>query len=125
MEPPDDSRVTAPTVAEASSQDAAPASAQSAPSDARPQFRSEAATQAANQYIDSYAGLINDLNTAAQPPIGNPEASMSYLRSYTQKIARESAEVANRQRQAESQLTPDERRRLHQYQKSLEQTGQE
>src|SRR5271165_4296950 len=125
VEPPDDSRVTAASVAEAPSQDeAAPSPAQSAASDARPQFNSETATQAANQYLDSYAGLINDINAPAQPPAGNPEATMSYLSSYTQKIARESAEVVNRQRQAESQLTPEERRRLRQYRKSLEQQGQ-
>jgi len=123
---PDDSRATTASGAEAPSQDeTAPSPAQSAASDARPQFNSEAATQAANQYLDSYAGLINDLNAPAQPPTGSPEATMSYLSSYTQKIARESAEVANRQRQAESQLTPEERRRLRQYRKSLEQQGQE
>ena len=105
---------------------AAPAPPPSAgATDARPVFKSEAATQAANQYLDSYASLLNDLNAAPHPPAGNPEAMMSSVRTYTQKFARDSADLANRQRQVDSQLSPEERKRLRQYQKSLEQAGQE
>jgi hypothetical protein len=50
---------------------------------------------------------------------------MSYFRTYTQKLARDNAELANRQKEVESQLTPNERKILRQYQKSLEQAGQD
>jgi len=126
VEPPSDSGVISPSVADASPQEqAAPSPAPSVAADSRPVFKSEAATQAANQYLDSYRALVNDLSAKPQLPTGSSEATMNYLRSYTQNIARESAEVANRQRQVESQLTPDERKRLRQYQKSLEQQGQD
>ena len=125
-EAPSDSGVISPSLAEASPQEQAAASPSATEvSDGRPVFKTEAATQAANQYLDSYRALVNDLSAKPQPPTGNPEATMNYLRSYTQKVARESAEFGNRQRQVESQLTPDERKRLHQYQKSLDQQGQD
>jgi hypothetical protein len=127
VEAPDYSGVTSPSVAEALPQEeqAAPSIRSNTASEAWPVFKSEEATQAANQYLDSYGALVNDLNATPQPPIGNPEATMSYLRTYTQKLARDSAVFADRQRQVESQLTPIERRRLQQYQKSLDQQGQE
>ena len=123
----DFSGISTSSVAEASMpEQAAPAPPPSAgATDARPVFKSEAATQAANQYLDSYANLLNDLNATPHPPAGNSEAMMSYLRTYTQKVARDSADLTNRQRQADSQLNPEERKRLRQYQKSLEQAGQD
>jgi hypothetical protein len=122
----DYSGVTSPSVAETSPQEqVAPSPSASATPGVRPTFKSEAATQAANQYLDSYGALINDLNATPQPPIGNPEATMSYFRTYTQKLARDNAELANRQKEVESQLTPNERKLLRQYQKSLEQPGQD
>ena len=125
-ETPDYSGVSSPSVAEASPQEqVAPAPSPSATPGVRPVFKSEAATQAANQYLDSYGAVMNDLNATPQPPIGNPEATMSYFRTYTQKLARDNAELANRQRQVESQLTPNERKLLRQYQKSLEQQAQD
>jgi hypothetical protein len=125
-EAPDYSGVTSSSVAEASSEEQAnPSPSSSAASDPRPVFKSEEATQAASQYLDSYEALISDLNATAQPPAESPEATMSYFRAYTQKLARDSAELANRQRQVESQLNAVERRRLRQYQKNLEQQGQE
>ena len=121
------SGVTTGSVTEVSvPEQAAPApSPSAAATDTRPVFKSEAATQAASQYLDSYASLLNDLNATPHPPAGNPEAMMSYLRTYTQKLARDSADLTNRQRQADSQLNPEERKRLRQYQKSLEQAGQD
>jgi hypothetical protein len=125
-ETPDYSGVNFSSVAEASPQEqVAPSPSPSATPGVRPVFKSEGATQAANQYLDSYGALINDLNATPQPPIGNPEATMNYLRSYTQKLARDNAELANRQRQVDSQLTPNERKLLRQYQKSLEQQGED
>jgi hypothetical protein len=122
----DYSGVTSSSVAEASSEEQAnPSPSSSAASDPRPVFKSEEATQAASQYLDSYEALISDLNATAQPPAESPEATMSYFRAYTQKLARDNAELANRQRQVESQLNAVERRRLRQYQKNLEQQGQE
>ena len=122
----DYSGVTSSSVAEASSEEqAAPSPSSNAASDARPVFKSEEATQAAGQYLDSYGAVINDLNATAQPPTESSEAIMSYFRTYTQKLARDNAELANRQRQVESQLNPVERKRLRQFQKNLEQQGQE
>ena len=121
----DFSGVSTSSVAEASVPEQAAPSPSAAATAARPVFKSEAATQAANQYLDSYANLLNDLNATPHPPAGNSEAMMSYLRTYTQKVARDSADLTNRQRQADSQLNPEERKRLRQYQKSLEQAGQE
>jgi len=103
----------------------APSASPNAATGARPVFKSENATQAANQYLDSYGSVINDLNTPQQVPHGNQDAMLSSFTSYTQKVARDVAELQNRQRQVDSQLTTDERKRLRQYQKNLEQAGQD
>lgn len=103
--------------------EASAALSESVTSNPRPVFSSEAATQAANQYLDSYNALRNDVNVAPKPPPANLEAGLSELRSYAQKLARETAEFENQKRQVDSQLTPDERKRLQQYQKSLDQAG--
>jgi hypothetical protein len=88
-------------------------------------FKSEAATQAANQFLDSYATVINDVNAAPPTRATDPQSGLNNVRSQLQKLARDSAELENQQREVQRQLTPDERKRLRQYQKSLEQQGQE
>jgi hypothetical protein len=83
----------------------------------RPVFKSEAATQAANQYLDTYAAVVNDINAA--PPTRNtdPATGLSNVKSQLQKLGSDTAALANQQREVERQLTPDERKRLRQYQK--------
>ena len=91
----------------------------------RPVFKSEAATQAANQYLDTYATVLNDINAAPPTRTTDPEAGLNNVKAQLQKFGRDSAALANQQREVERQLTPDERKRLRQYQKSLEQPAQE
>jgi hypothetical protein len=100
-------------------------SPQSASPNPRPVFKTEAATQAANQYLDSYSAVLNDIN--ARPPTRDtdPQTGLNNVKAQLQKIARDNAELANRQREVERQLTPEERKRLRQYQKSLELTNQD
>jgi hypothetical protein len=124
-EPQDNSAVSSSLVAEESPKEQAVPSPSPSGSSGRPVFKSKATTQLANQYLDSYQTLVNDLNTVSTPPPGDLEASMSYLKSYTQKLARDSAVMENQKRQVQSQLSPDERKRLLQYKKSLEQVQQE
>jgi hypothetical protein len=126
-ESPDYSGVSSSSSAEASSTaEVANSPSANGTSNPGPVFRSEAATQAANQYLNSYNALRNDANgPAPKLPPGNLEGSMSALRSYAQKLAQQSAEFENQRRQVDSQLTPDEKKRLLQYQGSLEQGGKD
>jgi len=101
------------------------AQAQNATSPPRPVFKSEAATQAANQYLDTYASLVNEINTAPSVRTTDPETGLNNVKAQLQKLGRDTAALANQQREVERQLTPDERKRLRQYQKSLEQPQQE
>jgi hypothetical protein len=98
---------------------------QSPTSPPRPVFKSEAATQAANQYLDTYAAVVNDINAAPPTRTTDPEVGLNNVKSQLQKLGRDSAALANQQREVERQLTPDEKKRLRQYQKSLEQPQQE
>jgi uncharacterized phage infection (PIP) family protein YhgE len=91
----------------------------------RPVFKSEAATQAANQYLDSYAAVINDVNAAPPTRTTDPQTGLNNVKSQLEKLSRDSAELANQQSEVQRQLTPDEQKRLRQYQKNLEQQGQE
>ena len=116
---------SAPLAAASSSAEAPTASTQSAAPNPRPVFKSEAATQAANEYLDSYSALLNDINAAPGPRNTDPQTGLNNVKAQLQKIARDNAELANRQREVERQLTPEERKRLRQYQKSLEQAGQD
>src|SRR5271165_6850021 len=124
-EPPDNSAVSSSSLA--AEQPAAEASATPSTNVAstnRPVFHSEAATQAANQYLDSYSALTSAVNNAPKPPQGgNPEAVMSSLQNTLQEIGRHTAELQNQQQEVDRQLTPDEKKRLLQYQKSLQQGG--
>jgi hypothetical protein len=91
----------------------------------RPVFHSETATQAANQYLNSYSALHNDVDKAPKAPLGNPDGITSNLQATLQQLARDNAELQNQQREVDRQLTPDEKKRLRQYQKNLEQPAQE
>jgi len=125
-EAPDYSGVTSNSLAEVSPQDqATPSASPSVAATNRPVFHSEAATQVANQYLNSYIALRNSIDNAPKVPLGNPEAITSTLQTTLQQLARNNAELQNQQREVDRQLTPDEKKRLLQYQKSLEQGGQE
>jgi hypothetical protein len=121
VEAPDYSGVAFNSVAEASGEEqTTPTPAASAASGVRPVFKSEAATQAANQYLDSYAAVLNDVSAAPPTRTTDPETGLNNVKSQLQKLGRDSAELANQQREIQRQLTPDERKRLRQYQKNLE-----
>jgi hypothetical protein len=125
------------TTPEASSSSAAPSflrwtseHAQSTPSpsksvaNSRPAFRSEDANQRADQYLKSYQAVLDDLNAPAAPP-ANSEVSMNNGLSAVRKLARDTQEFANQQKQMRQALVPDERKRLLEYQRSLEQPRQD
>jgi hypothetical protein len=116
---------SAPLAATSPSAEASAASTQSAAPNPRPVFKTEAATQAANQYLDSYSALLNDINAAPGPRNTDPQTGLNNVKAQLQKLGRDNAELANRQKEVERQLNPEERKRLRQYQKSLEQAGQD
>jgi hypothetical protein len=91
----------------------------------RPVFKSEAATQAANQYLDTYSAVLSDINAAPATRTTDPETGLNNVKSQLQKLGRDSAALANQQREVDRQLTPDEKKRLGQYQKNLEQPAQD
>jgi hypothetical protein len=95
-------------------------------SNPRPVFRSEAATQAANQYLDTYNTLRNDVNAApgTRPVIPtDAKTAIEAAKAEAQKVGRDTQELANQEKRINRLLTPDEKKRLREYQKSLEQTG--
>ena len=122
---PDFSGITSPSVAEASPAPAASSAVSESASPTRPVFKSEAATEVANQYLDSYQSVIQDLNeTSSSRPVA-PPGGIYDVRPYLQKLARDTAALANQQNQVDAKLSPEEKKRLRQYQKSVEQAGQE
>ena len=90
----------------------------------RPAFRGEVANQRADQYLKSYQAVLDDANAQAPPP-ANPEVSMNNGLSAVRKLARDTQEFANQQKQMRQALVPDERKRLLEYQRSLEQPRQD
>jgi hypothetical protein len=125
------------TTAEASSSSSAPTflrwtseHAQSTPSpsksvtNTRPAFRSEDANQRAEQYLKSYQAVLEDLNAQAPPP-ANSEVSMNNALGAVRKLGRDAQELANQQKQMRQALAPDERKRLLEYQRGLEQSRQD
>jgi hypothetical protein len=69
--------------------------------------------------------VINDVSAAPPTRTTDPETGLNNVKSQLQKLSRDSAALASQQREVERQLTPEERKRLRQYQKNLEQAGQE
>jgi hypothetical protein len=104
--------------------------AQSTPSpsqsvaNSRPAFRSEVANQRAEQYLKSYQAVLEDLNAPAAQP-ASPDVSMNNALSAVRKLARDTQEFANQQKEIRQALVPDERKRLLEYQRSLEQQRRE
>jgi hypothetical protein len=68
--------------------------------------------------------VLDDLNAQAAPP-ANSEVSMNNGLSAVRKLARDAQEFANQQKQMRQALVPDERKRLLEYQRSLEQPRQD
>src|SRR5208282_161309 len=119
-EAPDYSAVTATSVEEAAPSPQASSSASQSALPARPVFKSEAATQAASQYLDSYQSLLDDANAAPNRSEITANGGVFDVRPYAQKLARDSAALSNQQKQVDAQLTSEEKKRLRQYQKSLD-----
>lgn len=99
-------------------------SAEIASSNVRPVFKSETATEAANQYLDSYQAFVNGVNNAPKPPRGDPMASLDHVRNTLQELGRQSTELENRQKRMETELTPGEKKIVEQYKRRLERGGQ-
>jgi hypothetical protein len=126
---PDYSGVASSSVADASP----PAEASNSPSttgtaNARPVFRNEDATQAANQYLDSYDTVLNDVaavpGTRSSIPTNDPKAAIEAAMAQARKVGQDTQALASQQKQVNRLLTPDEKKRLREYQKSLEQGEQ-
>jgi hypothetical protein len=99
----------------------------SGPSNSRPVFWNEDATQAANQYLNSYNTVLNDVTAVpgTRPAIPtDPRAAIEAALIQARKVGQDIRELANQQKQVNRLLTPDEKRRLSAYQKGLEQGGQ-
>jgi hypothetical protein len=124
-DPSNDSTVSPSSVVDESPQEQATPSPSPSASSGRPVFKSQATTRVANDYLDSYQTLMKDVNTVSSPPAGDLEGGMNFVRSYTQKIARDTAALESQRRQIQSQMAPEERKRLLQYQKTLEQPQQD
>jgi hypothetical protein len=124
-EAPDYSGLTSSSAAEAVPSPEASSSASQSASPAGPVFKSEAATEAANQYLNSYQAVIKDLNEVPPSRPVSPPGGILDVRPSLQKLARDTAALVNQQKQVDGQLTPEEKKRLRQYQKSLDQGAQD
>lgn len=87
-------------------------------------FKSEAATKAANEYLNAYSTLINDINARTVPGGADPETAMSNAMAQLQKITRDNAEVTKQENRVHQALTPEEVQRLLQYRRTLEESAQ-
>ena len=125
---PDYSGVTSSSSAEApQAAEAATSPSTSGTSNTRPVFRNEDATQAANQYLDSYNAVLNDVTAVpgTRPAIPtDPQAAIEAAMVQARKVGQDTQVLVNQQKQVNRLLTPDEKKRLREYQKSLQQGGQ-
>ena len=129
VETPDYSGVASSSVAEASpTAEASNSPSTNGTANARPVFRNEDATQAANQYLDSYDTVLNDVTgvpgTRSSIPTNDPKAAIEAAMVQARKVGQDTQALANQQKQVNRLLTPDEKKRLHEYQKSLQQGEQ-
>jgi hypothetical protein len=83
-------------------------------------FKSKEATQAANQYLNTYNTLLNDLNAKATTKGMDPEAAKNAAMDHLKKVEQDTFELQNQERQVKQVLTPDEIKRLLQYRKGFE-----
>jgi len=126
---PDNFAVSPSSSAEASATaEAAISPPTSGTSNPRPVFRNEAATEAANRYLNSYNTVLNDVTAApgTRPAIPtDPRAALEAVMTQARKIGQDTRDVANQQKQVDRLLAPDEKKRLREYQRSLEQGSQD
>jgi len=122
--PSNDSTVSPSSVVDESAQEQVIPSPSPSASNGQLVFKSEAATQVAKQYLNSYQTVLGDLNAKPVSPT-SPEQGMNDALTAARKLASDTAQLENQQRQLKSQLTPDEQKRVRQYQKTLEQTKQD
>src|SRR5215469_12037520 len=102
----------------------APTASPSAPATGGLKFKTEAATQAASAYLNAYNTLINDINGPTSPRGGvDAETAKNNAMAELQKIARDTAELTNQEKQVQQALTPDEIQRLKQYRKTLDEAA--
>ena len=116
------------SLADESPQEQATPSPSPSPSIGRLVFKSQAANQAAKQYLDSYNRVRNDVTAdLGTHPVNptDPRAAIEGIRGQLQKIGRDTKQLENQQKQVESLLTPEEKKRFREYQKSLEQPAQD
>ena len=121
-EPPDYSGVTSSSAESSATPEADVSPSMSGTSNPRPVFRNEAATQAANQYLESYNRVVNDVSAApgTRPAIPtDPKAAVEAAKDLARKVGQDTAALANQQREVNRLLTPDEKKRLREYQKNL------
>ena len=103
--------------------ESAPSPSASASSKGELAFKSEAATQAASDYLNGYNTLLNDANARPATRDTDPETGLNNVKAQLQNLSRDTAQLANQQRQVQQQLTPDEIKRLVQCRKNLEKTA--
>jgi hypothetical protein len=127
-DPSNDSTVSPSSLADESQQEQATPSPSPTASSGQLVFKSQAANKAAKQYLDTYNRVRNDvaadLGTHPVNPT-DPRAAIEGIRGQLQKIGRDTKELANQQKQVESLLAPEEKKRFREYQKSLEQPAQD
>jgi len=101
----------------------APTPSPSAPAKGGLVFKTAAATQAASAYLNAYNTLISDTNATSPRGGVDAETAKSNAMASLQKIARDTAELTNQEKQVQQTLTPDEVQRLMQYRKNLEEAA--
>jgi hypothetical protein len=99
----------------------APSPSQSITSKGGLVFETQAATQAADQYLETYKKLLNDINAPASTKSTDPQTELGDIKTHLQRIAQDTTELANQESQVQRVLTPDELKRLMQYRETVEQ----
>jgi len=98
----------------------APSPSASATSNGQLLFTSKGSTEAANEYLNAYSAVLNDINAKTVTKDTDPETALSNAIGQLRNLARDTNQLANQQVQVQQQLTPDEKKRLLQYRKNLE-----
>jgi hypothetical protein len=99
----------------------APSPSQSITSKGGLVFETQAATQAADQYLETYKKLLNDINAPTSTKSTDPQTELGDIKAHLQRIAQDTTELANQESQVQRVLTPDELKRLMQYRETVEQ----
>jgi hypothetical protein len=102
----------------------APSPSPSAASKGELVFKTGAAIQAASQYLNTYNKLLNDINARPSTKGMDPQTGLSNIKDQLQRIAQDTAELANQESRVQQVLTPDEMKRLLQYRENVKQETQ-